>query len=65
MTVDSKFYWYTFNYQSLAAFDVVTNEWSLAYSLHMTVMNVYWEIGPQFSQKKKKEKKKEKGRWIA
>ena len=31
MVVDSKFYWYAFNYQCLAAFDVVTNEWSLAY----------------------------------
>ena len=31
VAVDSKFYWYEFNYQCLAAFDVVTNEWSLAY----------------------------------
>ncbi|XP_065631081.1 uncharacterized protein LOC112018956 [Quercus suber] len=31
VAVDSKFYWYEFNYQCLAAFDVVTNEWSLGY----------------------------------
>ena len=31
MAVDSKFYWYAFNYQCLVAFDVVTNEWSLTY----------------------------------
>ena len=31
VAIDSKFYWYEFNYQCLVAFDVVTNEWSLAY----------------------------------
>nr|POE77298.1 hypothetical protein CFP56_45200 [Quercus suber] len=31
VAVDSKFYWYEFNYQCLVAFDVITNEWSLAY----------------------------------
>ena len=35
VAIDSKFYWYTFNYQCLATFDVVTNECSLAYvSIH-------------------------------